>query len=78
MLKTLFTERWATFPYNVKVQTMFFLVQYLGLKGVALPPYVVLELCQVWARIVDSFVSLIQFFFSPSKGDRAHLEAGMV
>ena len=29
-LKTLFTERWATFPYTVKVQTMFFLVQFLG------------------------------------------------
>jgi hypothetical protein len=50
-LRTLFTERWPTFPYNVKVQTMMYLVQYLGTKGLSLPAYVTLELCLVIVRI---------------------------
>ncbi len=50
-LKTLFTDRWPTFPYQTKVQTLFFLVSFLGTKGLSLPPYVTLELMLLIARI---------------------------
>ena len=50
-MRELFTERWATFPYNQKVSTLVFLVQYLGQKGLTLQPWVVLEVSLLIVRI---------------------------
>lgn len=40
-----------TFPYTLKVQTMMYMISFLGQKGLNLPGFVVLEACSLIVRI---------------------------
>lgn len=50
-LRTIFTERWSTLAYQLKVGTMVFMIQFLGAKGLMIPPFAAMEVSLLIARI---------------------------